>query len=149
MKFTIGVEDFWLEEEELTAALEAHIKHAVVSEISKSIKKQVETQITKRVNEVIKDKIDLVIDSTLTDLLASGMITVNSKDISIIEHVKSLFMRNHGWNNPDKQMKEIAKKFGEELKLQYNNVFANKIVLNMKEQGLLKDDVVKMLLGGE
>jgi len=57
-----------------------------------------------------------------------------------------LFFKNTGWNNPERVLKAIAMEFGKELKLQYNNMFANKIVQNMKEQGLLKDEVVQILL---
>jgi len=146
MKFTVEMEDFWLEEEELTPALEAHIKRDVVHSISESIKEKVEQQITKKVNEVVDQKVALIIDDTLTDLIATGTIINNNKEISIVEHVKNIFQSNHGWNTPAAQLQKIAKKFGEELKLQYNAAFANKIVVNMKEQGLLKDEVVQILL---
>jgi len=148
MKFTIDVEDFWLEEEELTEALQGHIKHNVVREISESIKVQVEKKISEKVKETIDAKIELVIDTVLTDLVSTGVIVSNNSEIAISTHVKNLFQKNHGWNNPAAQMEQIAKKFGEDLKLQYNNVFANKIVQNMKKQGLLKDEVVQILLEG-
>jgi hypothetical protein len=147
MQFTIEVEDFWLEEEDLTEALTSKVKHEVVQGISASIKDKVEKQITEKINEVIEQKVSLIIDSTLTDLIATGMITSNRNEISIVDHVKGIFQNNTGWSRPDDQISRIAKKFGEELKLQYNNAFANKIVQNMKEQGLLKDEVVQILLG--
>lgn len=149
MKFTIEVEEFWLEDEELTEALQGHIKRQVVNDISKSIKEKVEAQIAAKVKEVVEQKVSLVIDSTLTDLIATGVIIQNSKEITITDYVKDIFQRHHGWSNPKQQMEKIAQKFGDELKLQYNNVFANKIVLNMKKQGLLKDEVVQILLEGK
>lgn len=149
MKFTVEVEDFWLEEEELTAELQGHVKREVVREISQSIKDKVENQITKKVNEIIQQKVSLVIDDTLTDLVGTGVIVRDKKEITIVEHVKNIFQQNHGWSNYHRQMEAIAKKFGAELKLQYNNAFANKIVSNMKEQGLLKDEVVQILLEGK
>ena len=149
MKFTVEVEDFWLEEEELAAELQGHVKSEVVREISASIKDKVEKQITTQVKEVLDQKISLVIDTVLTDLVATGVIVSDRKEITIVEHVKNLFQKNHGWSNPTQQMERIAKKFGDELKLQYNNIFANKIVQNMKQQGLLKDEVVQILLGDE
>ena len=149
MKFTVEVEDFWLDEEELTASLQSHIKREVVHEIAESIKTKVEKQVTDKVNEVINEKIALVIDSTLTDLIADGMIVRNRETISIVDHVKSVFQSNTGWSNPTRQLEALAKKFGEEMKAQYNAAFANKIISNMKEQGLLKDDVVKILLEGK
>lgn len=147
MKFVIEVEEFWLDGEELEDALVSHIKHEVVSQISSSVKNDVEKQITSQIDVLIKDKISLIIDSTLTDLIATGTITKNRKEIPIKAHIKDMFQNSSGWSNPNQQIERIAKKFGQELKLQYNNAFANQIVLNMKQQGFLKNDVVKILLG--
>ncbi|MCK4705860.1 MAG: hypothetical protein KAT90_10285 [Gammaproteobacteria bacterium] len=149
MKFTVEVDEFWIEEEELTEALRADVKRSVVQEISKSIESKVEKQITVKIKEVIDQKVLLIIDTVLTDLVATEVIVSNGQEISISDHVKNLFQRDTGWSNVNEQMQRISKKFGDELKLQYNNAFANKIVSNMKEQGLLKDEVVQILLGGE
>lgn len=43
MKFTIGIEDFYLEEDELSEALESSIKLDVVRQIKESIKEKVDT----------------------------------------------------------------------------------------------------------
>ena len=147
MKFTIEVEEFWLEEEEINDVLSSHIKNSVVFQISESIKDKVEKQITSKVDEVVEDKLSLIIDEKLTDLINTEEIIKNGKMISIEEHIKNVFQNNSGWNNPNVHIDRIAKKFGEELKIQYNNAFANQIVLNMKKQGFLKNDVVKVLLG--
>jgi len=150
MKFEIEVKEFWIEDEELSEALIGRIKREVVDQISKNIKNQVEVQITKKVNEIVHEKVSLVIDNTLTDLIATGVLKQRGDlTVTIVDHVKEVFNKHHGWNNPDEQMKKLAKKFGEELKIQYNNIFANKIVQNMKEQGLLKNEVVQMLLDGK
>ncbi len=148
MKFTVEVEDFWLEEEELSTALTSKVKHSVVQQISESIKTKVEAEITKKVGEVIDEKINVVIDQVLSDLVEKQTIVNRNKQaVTIAEHLKGVFQNHNGWNSPDEKMERIAKKFGDELKLQYNNAFANKIVQNMKKQGLLKDEVVQILLG--
>ena len=38
MKFTVEVEEFWLEEEELTEALQAHIKSTVIRKYLRALK---------------------------------------------------------------------------------------------------------------
>ena len=149
MKFTIEMEDFWLEEGEIAEELKRHVQHEVVRGILDSIKDKVEQQITKKVDEVIEQKITLVIDSELANLVDTGVIIRNKHEIPLVDHLKNVFQTSHGWNNPDAKMKAIAEKFGNEIKLQYNNIFANKIVQNMKEQGLLKDEVVQILLEGK
>jgi len=146
MKFTIEVEDFWLDEEELTEALESHVKREVVREISASIKDKIEAQITKKITETINVKLEALIDVHLDSLIESNTIIKNNKEILIPEHIKQLFMNDRGWQNVDDKIRSYSKKFSTEMKLQYDAAFATKVVMNMKEQGLLKNDVVKMLL---
>lgn len=149
MKFTIDVEEFWLDEEELSVALQSHVKKVVVFQILESIKDKVERQITKRVEEIMEEKTIQVIDNTINDFIKTGTILSNKQEVPIIGHLRNVFMNNHGWNNPKAQLQKLAEKFGKEIKLQYNAAFANKIVANMKEQGLLRDDVVQILLEGK
>ena len=152
MKFTIELEDFYTDEDDsdsLEASLKKHIITDVTHKIQASIKDKVDKQITEKVGAIVEEKIIAAIDGKLSELIDTGMIRRNGKDISIVDFVKDEFQRTHGWSNPQSQIEKIAKRFGEELKLQYNNAFANKIVMNMKEQGLLKDEVVQILLGGK
>lgn len=147
MKFTIEIEDFYLDEEELSEALSSHIKREVVNQISESIKGKVEAAITAKVSEAMNEKLVSVIDSALTDCIATGTIIVNREPVAITAHLKNIFQSNTGWNNPADKMTTLAKKFGEDLKIQYNNIFATKIVMTMHQQGFLKDDMAKVLLG--
>jgi len=150
MEFKIEIDDFYLDEDDdIEAALKSFIISDVVHKITKNIENKVEEQIAKKVAEIVEEKLVHVIDIKLTELIACGMITRHRQEISIIDYVKDTFQSSNGWGNPQKQIERIAKDFGEELKLQYNNAFANKIVQNMKEQGLLKDEVVQILLGGD
>lgn len=73
------------------------------------------------------------------------LITVNREQKTVQKHIQDLFERSHGWSNPNQRVADIASKFGQELKVQYNNLFAMNIVSNLKEQGMLKDDVAAML----
>ena len=150
MKFTVDIEEFWLEEEDdLSSALKSHISNTVVMKISKDIEGQVEKQITKKVAEAIDQKISPLIENKLTDLMATGIIVKNGSEISIDDYIKNKFQQNTGWNNQEEYIKKIAHAFGKEIKAQYNAAFANQVVVGMKEQGLLKDDVVQILLEGK
>lgn len=149
MKFTIEVDDFWIEEEELSDALASHIRSSVVMQITKEIKEKVDKEITIRVKESIDQKMAVIINDKLADLFTTGIINVNSKEVSINDHVKNLFLNNRGWHSVNSQIENLAKKFSTEIKNQYDNAFANKVVLNMKAQGLLKNEVVQLLLGDE
>ena len=149
MKFIIDIEDFWLDEDDdIEPALKRHITTSVVVQITKAIEDKVNTEVAEKVTETIEAKLNPVIDAKIIDLMATGMIIKNREPVSIDKHIKNIFEQSMGWNAGE-QIKKFAKKFGEEMKLQYNAAFANQIVANMKEQGFLKDDVTQILLGGK
>jgi len=152
MKFTVDVEDFWLEEEELSDALVSHVKLSVVAQIEKLTKDKVEKQITDALNKVIEEKILLVIDNTLQDLIATGTFIParhSSEPISFIQHIRNKFNSNDRWNNPNEYIKEQAIIFGNEMKIRYDSIFAMHVVDNLKKQGMLNDKVVQLLLEGD
>jgi hypothetical protein len=148
MKFTVEVEEFWLEEDELADQIVTRVRTDVVRQISERVEAQTQKQITEKITNVINDKIEAQIDAILGDLIATGTILQGKEEVSITDHLKGLFHKNRGWNSAADQIEKFAKKFCEEVKLQYNNAFAGHIVKGMKEQGLLKDEVAQMLLEG-
>lgn len=151
MKFTVDLEEFWMEEdgESLDAELKKYIIRSVSGKIEKSIQEKVEAEIEKKVDEFVSARLSVIINDQLAECIEKGVIQprCHSIPISITTYIKERFLDNSGWSTPTKYIEKIAKEFGADLKLQYNNAFANKIVANMKEQGLLKDEVVQILLG--
>ena len=149
MKFKVEVDDFWLDEDDdLGATLKHHVTRDVLGKIKDSIEEKVEEQLTKKIIEVVNGKLEGIIDSKLDELLATGVVTHRGEDIKISNLIKRHFENNNGWNSPDDKIQDMAKEFGKELRGRYDAVFATHIVMNMKEQGLLKDDVAQMLIGG-
>lgn len=148
MLFQVEIKDFWIEEGELSDMLVCAIKQQIVGQILPTLKAQVQEKIYESTTKEISEKVTEVVNGEISRLIESGtLVTRDKKEIPIIQHVRDLFNGSHGWNNPSEILGRLAKGFGEELKLQYNAAFANKIVQNMKEQGLLRDDVVQILLG--
>lgn len=147
MKFIVELDDFWMgDDDELERKLKSYIISSVYTQISNSIKNNVEEQISKKILDITNRKLNHIIDTKLSECLARQTIVVNHKEITIEENVRNIFQNNANWNYPTATLEAIAKNFVAELKLQYNNMFANRIVQNMKEQGLLKDEVVQILL---
>ena len=146
MKFTIEVEDFWLNEEELDDALKSHVMSSVTRKITESIQDKIDKEITHRITEVIEKNISSIIDIKLNELIETGTIVKDRKEIQLSQHIKNLFMQTQGWSGPRDQIERFAKKYCAELKLQYDAAFATKIVMGMKDQGLIKPEVVQMLL---
>lgn len=146
MKFIIDVDGFWIEDDDLEPALKRHIIYECVKKINETIKEKVDSEVTKRVSEVVDSRLSHVINQEIERLVEGGLLMKNGKEGKISEYIQDQFHRNHGWNKPHDIIEKIAKRFGEELKAQYNTIFASKIVQNMREQGMLKDDVAQLLL---
>ena len=150
MIFKIELDDFWMDEDDnIESSLKTYIISDVVRTIKKSIEDKINEQIVEKVDEAMDKQLGIVINSTLAELMSTKIITVNKEQVTIEDHLKDIFEKNIGWRNPAEQIKQFAKKFGENMKVQYNAAFANQIVVNMKEQGFLKDDVTKILLEGK
>jgi len=149
MKFTVKVKDFYLDEENLESALVDKIQREVVSQIHKSIKDRVERQIEMEVKSMVEKTMYKQITSEIENILKTGKTKSkkNSKeDVSLEEYVRECFSSTGGWQNFDETIKVISKKFGEELKQRYDLLFASQIVAKLNDNGLLKDDVAKLIL---
>jgi hypothetical protein len=152
MKIIVDLEDFWPEEEEgdLPEQIKKHViwdvTRQVWNDVRTEVKRELQAQITQTIDSQLKD----VIAETISDEVDKGVINNRGlgDPIKITDHVRNLFHNKSGWCDADKKIERIAADFAKELKLQYNNVFAAKIVDNMKKQGLLKDEVTQLLLEG-
>jgi predicted oxidoreductase len=146
MKFEIDVKDFWLEEGEISEALAAHITKTVVAQISKSIEDRVQAGIATRVDAVVKERISKIIADKLDDLVETGVIMVDRKEMKIADHLRQVFENHIGWSSPRDQIARLADAFGKDLKTRFDAAFANRIVVKLNEQGMLKDEVVRLLI---
>lgn len=131
---------------DLSEAVKSEITRSVVRQISDQAKTGVEKLLFERINPQVQMAIDAKVSSVLDTLLAEGDLVIRGEKVKFEDHIRDVFTRNTGWNNPTQQIEKIAKSFGEQMKLQYNNIFAMNIVRNLSEQGLLNDDVAKSLL---
>ena len=148
MKITVDISDHYIEEGHLDLALSNAIKQGIVTEIIRQTREQTQKTIYESVTATINESINKEITAAMSDFIDTGIIVVSGKEVMIKDHMLNIFQNNHGWNNPYAKMEALAKKFGEELKLQYNSIFATKIVLSMQSQGFLKEDMARLLLDG-
>ena len=146
MKFEVELKDFWLEEEEITTELKKFIIKEVVTQISKSIENHVRTEISEKVEGFMREALARIISETLKECIDTGRIIRDQKEILITTHIKNVFQNSQGWNNPNEYIAQLAKKFGDVTKASYDAAFANRIVAALNEQGMLKDEVVKLLI---
>lgn len=149
MKFTVEIEDFWMEGDKLEKELRDYIASNVFSQIWSSIQKKVDEEIRNSVEAIAKTEVTAKINRRLKEIMETEkFITRDKKEILIVDYIKQLFQDSHRWNNPTEVIENLAKTFGAEMKKRYDFVFASQIVKEMNTVGLLKDDVVAKLLEG-
>lgn len=146
MFFKIEIDDFYLDEErDLKPALVDYIVSSVIMKIEKRIQDKIDRQITEAVSSLSENFIKKAIDDVIQKFVTENKIKRNGVEITFEDYLRKIFEDNTNWSATSK-LRDISKRFGEELKSQYNAAFAMHIVNNMKEQGMLKDEVVNALL---
>jgi hypothetical protein len=146
MKFTVEVEDFYLDGEELSSSLVEMVKREVVSAIKKNIEQKVDDAVRIAVQAKIEQELTLQINLRVSELIASGKIIKGGDEISITDHIKQQFEKNSGWNSPYEQIKAIAKTYGDEMKKRYDFLYANQIVQQMHVIGIIKEEIYNNLI---
>lgn len=149
MKFEIILKDFWLDDdEELEPSLKSYISEKIIDGIFKSIEKKVETQITMQVKEQVEktlyQKIGTIIDIVInTEKINDGY---SNHKITIEDYIKKQFTENTKYHSPKEKIEQLAEDCAKELKERYDLIFASHIVAKINEQGMLKEDIAKLLL---
>lgn len=150
MKFTIEVEDFWLDSDSgLEPALKNHVIREVVNQINNQIKKKVEDHITTEVKKQVEEKFYVRMNQLIKEVIETEKIKSgynNGELITIQQYLKQQFENNHGYRSPDSVIKDLASKFGNDLKARYDLLFASQLVAKLNENGMLKEDIAKLLL---
>jgi len=151
MKFTVEVEDFYLEtredgQEGLEKGLKEYIKSEVYHKISEKIKKKVDESVRILVQERIEKELSSTINRRISELVSSEKIIKNKEEILISDYIKEQFSNNHGWNNPNDAIRKIAKEFGDEMKKRYDFIYANHIVQQMHTIGVIKEEIYNNLI---
>ena len=150
MKFTIDIEDFYLDEDDnIEEALRDHIIGDVVSTINKQISEKIQDSIT----AVAKSKIEKVFSEktskTVDEFIENGTIRHQGREVSVEEYIKYTFNNNNNWEYPESKLTSLAEKFGDELKNRYDLFFATQIVKKLGDAGLLSEGIAKAIIDKE
>jgi hypothetical protein len=153
MKFTVDVKNFYLrEDDDLKIGLTRYIISKITEEIWKRVQSKVEDSVNKAIKGRVENLLDKRIESETARLIQIGKIVnkdYNGKptgEVTLEQFIKERFLANSGWSTPQGVISDIAKKFGQELKARYDVAFATQIVIKLNEQGMLKENVAKLLL---
>lgn len=153
MKYVIEVEDFYLDEDkELEPALKQFIISDIIRQIDASIKTKVEDHVNREVKAQVEQTLYRKISTFVTEAIASDKIKGNytsDPEMTLQEHIKSKFTKSGNVSSAsiDKSIEILAGKFGDEMKKRYDLLFASQLVSKLHENGMLKEDVAKLLLG--
>ena len=153
MKFTIDIEDFWLEDEEsLEQGLKDHITREVICQIKTSLKEQIETTIRQEVEQQFKENLSAEVTFLTREVVESGKVkrlsgSSNSDDkVLLKDWIINQVESNTGWSSPQKELEKYAKVHMDKIKKQYDFLYASSVVQKMADLGMLKDDKIAELL---
>lgn len=150
MKFTIEVEDFYLEQDDLEAALKSHIITSCVNKITTELKAKIEDGVQKEVKAQVEQTLYRKIGSFVTEAIDNDKIKgryTNDPEMTLQEWVKSQFTEKAREKAPvDATLEKLAVGFGNEMKKRYDLLFASQLVTKMKDSGFLKEEVANLLL---
>jgi len=149
---TIDLEDVWSDSgDSLSDSLRNSIKHAVLHQLRAELKDIIEITVKEEVSAQFKQNLGTEVAMITREVVASGKVrpssnsesavTVKEWIIQQIEHRNSKL-----WDSPKKQLQAYAKKHIDEIKKQYDFMYASSVVQKMAELGMLKDDKVAELL---
>lgn len=155
MKYTIEVENFWIDSEDsssLELELKNHITKNVIKQIEASIKEKVEDHITRKVKADIEERMYRFMNLTIEDIIKTEKITVDKQvgsgkeDITLTDYIKRYFSSRSNYRNAEEVIAREAEKFSKQMKDRYDLLFASQLVAKMSNAGMLKEDVAKILL---
>lgn len=150
MKFTIEVEDFYMEEGDLESNLKATIIHSCVQKITTDLKTKIDEGVTKEVKAQVEQQLYRKIASFVSDCIANDKVSGQYKgdpEMTLQEWVKKQFVNKATDKAPsDKEIQRLAEQFGKDMHQRYDLLFASQLVAKLGDAGLLKEDAIKLLL---
>lgn len=151
MKIVVDLEDFWLDDEsELIPTLQEYVKNSVIRDISDSIKKQVDSFMDKAIKNHVEKQLEVRVNLLMESFIENNKVKGNyssDPELTVSELINKKF--NDARPNIQDLVKKQAENIGIDLKRRYDLLFASQIVAKINEQGLLKDDVARLLLPKE
>lgn len=158
MKFnvTVDLSDFYSEEDEKTFSeqIKCEIFRQVKYDVLASFKETMKDEFTKQVIEVVREEKEEFIVSVLKELVVDSKIKkrYNSNELIsvrdwIIEDLNRTYLSDGSLKDYlNKETKKTTENIISTLKERYDMLFASQIVSKLNENGMLKDDVAKLLL---
>lgn len=146
--------------EELENSIRNEVKHAVVSQLRSLVLDTFKSDLQEQIKKDLPNTVQLILD----ELAAQTMTIPEAKiledgewktktDVTMLDYIKSRVHQNLFDANTQREFNrnidKIATVTVNQFRSEFDHYFATQIVKKMGEQGLLKEDVGKMLIGGK
>lgn len=150
IKMSIELDDFWMEEDNsgFEAELKDHITRRVIDQIYKNIEDRVKNELAGPAKSLAEAAITPIINMTISKVAAGEKLIkrYGGDCITVEEQVENSFRDFNARNGIINHINIYCEKFAKELKNRYDMAFAAKIVQNMIDQKLVKDEAIAKLL---
>lgn len=148
MKIQIEIDDFYLDNEDIEQSLKDFLIKECVNKISKSIEKKIDDQIERTVKNMLEKAMIKQIALKVDTFLIEGKVKSrrSSELVPILKAIEEEYEYGSGWQSIKEAIGKKAQTFAEDLKKRNDFLFASQIVAKLNDNGLLKENVAKMLL---
>lgn len=153
MKIEIDLKEFWLEEEDIGRTVAETIKRDIVYQVKNEVLQHIREKLSAELSTLILNEYNRtladILQAELTAIIdADNFVTVNGQKLPFKEYILSRLAGQYSrMDYVQNTFDTVAKQFAANMKTQYDQVFATQIVKRIGEQGMLRDDVAKLLLG--
>lgn len=153
MKISVELEDFYIEEGQISSEL----KRAIITESVSTIKEFIKDRINTEVVAIVKRMTDEYLSHQLTIAVADCVANCKIKgrystdpDMTIQEYVMKQFYDQAEKKTPTSDyIEKQCRALGDEIKKRYDMNFAAGIVAKLHEHNLLKEEGLSKLLSQE
>lgn len=153
---TVDVSEFYAEEEgeNFGDAIKNHIAHQVKTEIWAKFKEDAMTSFDNQIKRQIDLDKDIKIKETIDDLFKNKAVKKkysNNEVVPFNDYIEDYFVSqsvnsNDFMNKVNNEIKKQAETIVKQLKDRYDLLFASQIVQKLNENGMLREDVARLLL---
>jgi hypothetical protein len=153
VKVEVDLSEFYSEDESsFSEQIKDSIAYTVKQQILADWNAKITSEFSGKIKEAVKQVKEEHIDSTMVDLIQNGEIKMHDgKKISIADYIQANleneYLKDHQFKGTvNRIINNQSTSLIEELKNRYDMLFASQLVDRLNKQGMLKEDVAKMLL---
>jgi len=150
MKFTVEVEEFYMEEEDLSSALKIAIKNDVINQIRDNIKSQVSSFMDSHIKAVLNTEIQTRVQIAMDEIVSVGKVKgpySSDPEMTVSDWIKKQFTAKNA--DITKSINSKVDTHVKELQNRYDLLFATQLITKMKDAGMLNEQAAQILIASD